>query len=840
MCFLLFMPFIFLRFFFPTFVYLAVMVFFSPLYADDQTSLLLAKKLGWVKTDKKTGSLESSCLSCGGYYDETQLPQASEVGFKEAEVLIDAPPPVHYQVNGNAVFDNGVTISQPGRSLYADQATLTPDVHSGRLNQLSATGNIRIAGPGQLLLAQSLQADLIDHQAVLTNVDYLFKVGAIHPGNRSEVDSNFTGFAHGQSDSVNQMSENEYILSQATYSTCPPLTRTWELDAKTIHLNRTTDRGQAYHTILKIQGIPLLYLPYFDFPLSSERKSGFLYGSVSNSTTGGVSLGIPYYFNLAPNYDDTLTTTLFTKRGVLFDNYFRYLTKKSSGNIELQAIPSDIAYDHQIRYGYSVNNTTNFSPNWQTVLNYNTVSDDSYLQDFSMQNIFGANQVLLNRSLSTSYQSLHWNFNGVLQSYQIVNDELTTVNRPYSELPSLNLTGQYPDAYGPFSFAVSTSFTNFKKVANAGDAFPPVEAQRASFMPTLSLPLTQSYGYFTPSISLSNTAYKLENYLENGFPQATPHVSIPIFDVDTSLYLDRSFSVSGASGWSQTIQPRLFYLFVPNVDQNNIPIFDTTLIPFSYSQLFSTNTFSGLDRVGNANHLSYALSTTINNPQGQQVFSAGIGQMIYFANRQVSLCQNTPGSPPCIQTEDPSYQDRFSDIASYFTYNINADWSLTGDITYNTKYSNVDSEDYTLSYAPSTNNLFTLGYQTNRQNYSLLSTEQILSGTPAPASSVASVSFLWGFTPSWALIGSFDYSIENRGVTAEFGGLQYSACCYAVRFVMYRYVIDNNPNIPSVLTGQMDTVYMVQFLLKGLGGTSSGQIDSLLANMPGYHGQLGF
>ncbi len=808
-------------------------------YADDSPANL-AKMLGWVNTENAPQQcLVTSCKSCGGYYDISSLPTSSSIAFKDAQTVIKAPPPIHYQVNGSAQFDNGVTITQPGRSFYADMATITPDLKTGKLMSINAKGNIRLAQPGQLLLADSLQANLIDHQAELDNVHYLMKVGATSPSAIHAVDPNFTGFANGSSKQVNQINQMQYQLSNASYSTCSPISRTWELDAKSIDLNQATGEGVAHQSTMRIKGIPILYLPYFEFPLTDQRKSGFLYGTIGGGTTSGFNFGIPYYFNLAPNYDDTLTGTLYTKRGLLFDNNFRYLTTMSSGNIDAQVIPYDQEFNRQTRGSFSINDTTNFNSNWQSNLNYNYVSDTTYLQDFSTQNLTGASQILLNRSFNVLYQDEHWNFAGLLQSYQVLNQELSTANSPYNELPSLNLTGQYPNLYGPLSLSAATSVVNFTKETAASFNTVPVQGQRFNITPTISLPFTESYGYFTPSLSLSNTDYALNNTIQNGFLQSSPSATIPIVNVDTSAYLDRSFSMDGQSGWSQTISPRLFYLYVPTVNQNNIPIFDTTIIPFSYSQLFSLNRFSGLDRIGNANQVSYALSTSISNPKGEQIVGAGLGQSVYFQNRSTSLCQNQPGQPPCVQTENPTYNQRVSDLAGYLTYSINTAWSLNANATYNMMNPNLDSQEYFLSYVPSTSNLFNIGFQENRQNYSLLSTQQILAGTPPPVSSLASTSFIWGFTPSWALIGDLNYSIQNNGMVSDFGGLQYSACCFAIRVMAYRYVVNNNPNTPNMMTGQMDTVYMVQFLLKGLGSTS-GQSNALLATMPGYHGQLGF
>lgn len=812
---------------------LPALILAIPTYADSNgDSDALAKQLGWVTTPV------TSCDSCGGHYDEKQFPATSPISLKDAPSTINAPPPVNYKINGDVNFENGVTITQPGRSLYADQATITPNLATGKLDAISATGNIRIAQPGELLLAKSMQANLINNQASVTDVTYLIRVGEYSPTLLASQpsDSNFTGFAHGSADAALQTGQKLFSFTNATYSTCSPLSHTWELDASSIDIDQNEGRGYAQNTVLKIHGFPIFYLPYFSFPTSSARKSGFLYGNLMNTSESGLALSLPYYFNLAPNYDYTLTPTIYTKRGVLFDNYVRYLTPQSNGTVDFQFIPYDQGDNNLWRYGYAINDNTNFNQNWNANVNYNGVSDETYLQDF---NVFNANQVLLNRSLNLNYQDAHWNFSGLLQSYQIVNTTLITANRPYNELPSLNLVGQYPNILGPLSFSLGSNFTDFTKSPATTFETPPVEGQRLNLTPTISLPLTQSYGYLTPSLSYYSTTYTLTNAIVNGFPN-TPSINVPIINVDSSLYFDRDISWRGQT-YSQTLSPRLYYLYVPYENQNNVPVFDTTIVPFSYSQLFTTNRFSGYDRMGDANQLSYALSSGLNDATGNQILSGGVGQIWYFENRLVSLCQNQPGAPPCIQIENPDYTQNFSDIAAYFTYNFNPTWSLTASVTYNTPSSFFDSQEYTLSYVPNAMDVFNISYQNNHQNYSLLSNQQILAGTPPPRSSILNASFVWGLTPKWASFASLNYSLENSGPIDEFAGIQYSSCCWAIRLGDYRYVVNNNPNTPNVLTGSMSSAFMVQFLLKGLGNVSSGQsADNLLNTIPSYHGQLGF
>ena len=817
------------------------------LYAEDQNSAqyqnALLTALGWVST--RCPSLSLSCSKCGGYYDQSHFPQPSDLNYGQATTLIKANQPIHYQINGDVVANNGIVIQQPGRTIYATQASITPNLKTGKLDAITATNGVRIEQPGQLVLARSFSANLVNNQAQFNEVNYLFRVSETTPqfiSGPATIDPIFTGFAHGTAAKATQLTKDKYTFSKATYSTCAPISRTWELDASSIDIDQAKGEGQAYNVLLKAHHIPVFYLPYFNFPTTNRRKSGFLYPMVASNTNSGLSFSLPYYFNLAPNYDDILTPSVYSKSGILWDNTFRYLTASSSGSIATQFLLHDRNYNQQNRYDYSLNDTTTFNSNWNGNVNFNGVSDQNFFSDFSAQNMLNTNQVLLNRSGSLNYQNQHWQVQTLLQGYQVVNPSLYTANRPYNELPAITAKGQYPELLAPFTTSLFTSYVFFQK-SNGYNPTPmpdPVQAQRINITPTITLPLTASYGYFTPALSFDGTFYNLSNGAANNYPNAHPDIHVPIFDIDTSLFFDRNLDI-GSHHFTQTLVPRLFYLYVPYENQNNIPIFDTSINNFDFNQLFVTNRFSGLDRIGDANQLSYALTTSLNDEQGFPVISAGGGQIMYFANRQVSLCQNASGSTtPCIATENPFYNKTFSDVAGYFTYNFAPKWSFNANLAYNPNNSQMDAQAYTFQYLPNSLDVFNLSYQSNHQNYSLLSTQEILAGASPPTSSMVNASFIYGVTPSWALLGAINYSIENKGVINQLAGIQYSSCCWALRLIAYKYVTNNNPNTPNVLTGPTDMVYMVQFLLKGLGSVGNNQTGTLASLIPGYNNQLGF
>lgn len=427
-----------------------------------------------------------------------------------------------------------------------------------------------------------------------------------------------------------------------------------------------------------------------------------------------------------------------------------------------------------------------------------------------------------------------------MQQYQIINDQLDLDNQPYRRLPELDLSSQYPDLLSPFALSFSSQLVNFQKDVFQGET--PIEGDRANIAPTVSLPLVKPYGFFTPSITASATNYNLNNTsVSSGFPESSIQRTLPIIDVDSGLYFDRNFTF-GQDSYTQTLEPRLFYLWVPYRDQNNIPIFDTTMQNFTYQSLFDTNRFSGIDRIGDANQVSYSLSTSINNALGQPLFSAGAGQIIYLQNRQVTLCQQNASNPNCVAwVNNDINTSRTSDYAGYAVYNINADWNVNTNVAFNPDISEFDSQSYMLQYQPDARHVFNIGYQNNQNDYALMSTEDLIAGDTPPLVSQLTTSMAWGLTNNWSLLGEFNYAFNASRVVDEFGGFQYSACCWAVQFIYRRFVNDSDPNNPASLTGPYTTATMIQFQLKGLAGTSNEQIETLEQAIPGYNpNQSGF
>jgi len=796
--------------------------------SDDVRQTALANALGWIPDHSDS---PNNCSVCGGHYYEPKVPHAiKSINESETKVM---PGNTQYKVHGALELSNGVVITQPGRKLYANTAVIYPNLKTGKLEKLLAHGNIRLRQPQQLLLARRLSANLINHQADIQDAHYLIQVspGGL-PGDNNYYDHNFTGYGHGYAASGKQLNQNQYSLHDATYSTCPPTQHTWKLQASEIDLNQATGRGEAYNTVLKLHGIPVLYSPYFNFPINNERKTGFLYGSASYSNNNGYELYVPYYLNFAPNYDDLIGLNYYSKRGILWRNTFRYLTESSAGQIEGGYIDKDNQTRHN-RYRFAATDTTNLTKNLTFHGTYNKVSDQDYLGDFSQGNsAIASNTVLLPRQANLTYNNAHWNINGLVSSYQIVNPLLTVANRPYERLPQFTIKVQYPYLLHPLTLSTQASYSNFVKDA-ALNSIEPVSGQRFYAKPSVGLNFFRTYGYLRPSVSLSMTQYQLNHYTDNGFHDKYISRAMPIVVMDSALFFDRDVTLWG-DHYSQTIEPRLYYLYVPYRNQNNIPVFDSSISTFNLQQMFSPNHFTGEDRISNNNRLSAALYTSLDNSKGQQVFSGAIGQALYFTQRRVSICGQGSDNTKCISNEDPDYNKRLSDLIMQGSIRLYGGWHLNSQTNYSYHRLQIDYFSSGLGYRPDPRHLFNISYETNRFDYGLLSNEQILNGSNPPKLSQINTSFLWKLTPHWSAVGSWDYSLNNSRTISEFGGLQYDSCCWAIRFLAYRYISNSDPNEPQNLEGPIDTAYMVQFELKGLGSTSSSQLNSLVASIPGY------
>jgi len=685
-----------------------------------------------------------------------------------------------YHLSGTVRLQRADQQLQADRIDYNDEST-----------DYDARGNVRYQEAGQLLAASSMRGNTEASRGIANDVRYQM------------LDARGNGTA-GQG----QMLDAQHTrYSQATYSTCDVGHHLWEFRAKSITIDKETGVGVARNATMRLGNVPFLYLPYFSFPVDDRRKSGFLYPTIGHTSRSGYEISTPYYLNLAPNYDATLDPRYYSARGAMLAGEFRYLTPGSRGQLNVEYVPDDHGESDGLadtkgdsRYLVKFADRTQLWKGWQFVGSYNHASDSSYLYDYgdalshSAVYTLGSNAAIVG-------SGKWWNaaFGGTI--YQNVNPFVTDRGLPYRQLPYAKFSMDVPLSRW-LEFGMDTSAVAFRKAGF-------VEGQREDLYPYLAADFGTSAWFVRPRLAYRYTAYQLgsdyQDYgyrglLGNGaitpFDRKSPSRSLPIVSLDSGLVFDRSTTLFG-NGYTQTLEPRLYYLYVPYRNQNNLPLFDTNVMSFDYWQLFSTNQFSGADRQMDANNLTAALTTRLLDDNGVERVSASIGQIHYFSPQKV-LGTDWVRSAYVAQL-DVQLSDRWRLNSAY-------QWSPNTRLT--------DMAAVQLQRRLRTDGIFNFSYRYRR---GLL--EQY------------SASVVYPVSERWRLVGAWTYSVKDRESVDALAGVEYDSCCVSLRLVGRSYVNQGYYGFgPAPAGGNInhrDNAVMFEVVFKGLGSTG-GQIDPLL------------
>ena len=780
----------------------------------------IARCLGWQ--DKPN-------LLCHGEYTASP-PNPPEPG-ETVRALADQ---VSFYSQGRSELKGHVDVQQGDRAASAQTAYIYRDAQSKQITKIELFGNVHFSEPNRLMIARHAELYPQDNSGQVEDVLYRFatpQAFAVLP-------------AWGRASLIQRLANKDYFLQKATYTTCRPQDRSWHIEAKSIKLDNTKHEGVAHHARLYVADIPVFYSPYLSFPTSDERKSGFLMPTKGYTNISGYDFSLPYYWNIAPNLDTTITPHYYSLRGVMVSDELRFLTPKSSGIVTGSFLPQDKAYKNFLqsnaatypnlngastnRWDVRVDDATQIIKNLNFHVSYERLSDYYYLQDFSSNLAVVTERQILQQG-DLSYTTDHWLFRGMLQGYQTLkqlND--TPVASIYQRLPQLLASGYYGDL--PFNAQVNLvgQFDQFHMPASP--AVP--EGPRYFLNPQLVLPQVKSWGYLTPGAELVQNFYTVNHY-SPGNNTMNFSRTIPRYSVDSGLYFDRE------THWfdqavTQTLEPRAYYLNVPYHDQTPIPVYESAYMIFNMDQLFRTNRFSGFDRIGDANQVAYALTSRwLSADSGFERASIGVGQLYYFSNRQVKLCQNTLGGT-CQDSRlylgYLSPEERTSPIAARAMYHFNPLWTLTSDYVWNTATSSTNNGNVSLRYQQENNRILNLGY-TYLVNGDL--TQVANSTVPAEFNPLnqASISAAWPLNDHWSALGSYNYNISKGYEMMSFIGVQYDTCCWAIRLMGGRTFDALN----TQLQPQYNNNGFFQILWKGLGsvGTSS-PATTIQTYLPGY------
>lgn len=598
--------------------------------------------------------------------------------------------------------------------------------------------------------------------------------------------------------------ENKKRFSKASFTSCEVGNDDWFIKSNEIKIDNEAKTVQASNARIVFKDVPVLYSPSVSFPYAGQRKTGFLSPLWGQTSKSGFELYTPYYINISPNLDATLASRLLTKRGLQVQGELRYLEDNYSGIANLEYLANDAMTD-QTRYLVRLKHQQNFGSGWNGGYQFEKVSDDTYFSELSTR-VTQTSRVNLPQQANIAYSDDVWQFNVMAQRYQSLNQ-----SNPYERLPQATLNGKKD--WGSFIGDIKTQAVYFDLDDKNNIGLLRPTGSRLSTYPSISFPMTKSYGYITPKIGVHYTQYNLNNtgiinntdLARNGTPyDDNLSRSLPIFSLDSGMTFERDAKVMTRS-YTQTLEPRMFYVYVPYRDQSLFPRFDSALADLNVATLFTENQFTGVDRVNNANQVSLALSTRmIDGETGQQRFAATLGQRFYFEDQKVGLGI----SGETFRT------DLKSDVVAAATAKLRNKWNIDTAMQYNTDNSRIYRANITARFNPEPGKVLNLTYRylddVNNINSRI---DQI------------NISTQWPMGKGWYALGRWNYSIKDSNIIEGLAGLEYDAGCWQLRVVMQRLY---------TATAEANYAFFYQLEFGGMASVGANPFRILSRNIPGY------
>lgn len=709
-----------------------------------------------------------------------------------------------------------------GMPIPANSAVrLTADEVSGvGQKEAQASGDVIVERDDQVINAHTIAYDETSNQVVSPN-DFILRNGVANlSGSRlaynlqtaqgtaegvrfaynDETQDDYRRIARlqGEADSMQMFGKNYYRMNNAIANTCNTGDDSWYIKASQIDTDREKNIGVARHARLVFKGVPIIYSPWLDFPLNGNRKSGFLAPTFGGGSDG-FELAMPYYFNLAPNYDATLTPHYYSRRGLAMAAETRYLFENFGGKVWGEWLPDDQLADKDRRVIHFQHNH-DLSGSLKMGIDYHQAGDDNHYRDLGGR-LDSAENVNLNRQIWLSHNgrllggAINTKLN--VQRYQTLQDEQRTLKEPYRLLPQLST--QWTNNIDRAKISVSGELTRFEHRSLQ-------EGMREVLYPTARWDFSNQWGFLRPKVGVHATAYQLDDY-QKIKGHSTTRV-LPIFSVDSGVQFERNTQMFGRN-LTQTLEPRLFYTYIPTREQNHLPNFDSSENTFTYEQLFRENRFSGNDRINAANQLSTAvMSRFYDSDTGVERFKAGLGQRFYLKRDDVDLSGHIN-----------QRKENRSDFVAFLGGNITDKWYVQGDVHYNEKQKRTESYATHAMYHPAAGKTVSVrfGYDRNSSWYSDEKDEL----------KFIDAGVQWPIYKGLSVVARQNYSLTHHKALDSLAGFQYDAkCgCWSFKAVAQRYITDYD---------KTKNAFFFQLQLRGLGGLGSSADKELRYAIPGY------
>lgn len=599
-----------------------------------------------------------------------------------------------------------------------------------------------------------------------------------------------------------KISQKRVVLTDSTYTSCIDDKPDWEISATEISLSNENNEGEAWNSIFRVKDIPVFYLPYFNFPLTDERKTGFLYPKISSSNKHGFKFSIPFYWNIAPNLDATITPYYMSKRGTQLQTEVRYLFDQQFSQLNIEYLDKDkeISNNDDERYLTRFQHIGSFADNYRVHIDWNDISDDNYLVDFDSEQ-FNESDAYLWRLGELSYFSNYWDVTFKLQDFYVLGDNQDS----YETLPQIEFNSYQPLNFYNSSFDVYAEYSHFDI---SDDALP--TADRLHLEAGFNIPYSQPGWFVNSEMSVLHTIYKQDNI--DNINYNNPEIrleedvsrTLPKFRVHTGLTFDRDTSLL-FENLSQTFEPQVQYLYIPDKNQDDIFIYDTSALQDDFDGLFRDRRFSSVDRIAEANQLSVGATSRLLNSENKELFHLSVGRIFYLNDTNISF--NEEGD-----------SENSSSLAADVFIQLAQRWQLEGDLQYDTKKEETDKSQISINYRHDDRNLFQLSHR-YISNLADTDIEQITALGSFP------------INKDWQFVGRFTRDLTRKRSLESYAGVQYESCCWAVRLTYERNINTNlyDQDFVNENRDEFDSGFMIQFVLKGLGGKQKPiSIDDML------------
>nr|WP_204566254.1 LPS assembly protein LptD [Citrobacter braakii] len=667
----------------------------------------------------------------------------------------------------DAVFTGNVDIAQGNSRLQADEVQLHQKQAEGQpepVRTVDALGNVHYDDNQVILKGPKGWSNLNTKDTNIWEGDYQM-VGRQ---------------GRGKADLMKQRGENRYtILENGSFTSCLPGSNTWSVVGSEVIHDREEQVAEIWNARFKLGPVPVFYSPYLQLPVGDKRRSGFLIPNAKYSTNNYFEFYLPYYWNIAPNMDATITPHYIHRRGgIMWENEFRYLTQAGAGLMEFDYLNSDKVYedehpkdDNSRRWLFYWQHAGVMDQVWRFNVDYTKVSDSSYFNDFD--NKYGSStDGYATQKFSVGYAVQNFDATVSTKQFQVFDAQNSN---SYSAQPQLDVN-YYQNDVGPFDTRIYGQAVHF---VNSNDNMP--EATRVHLEPTINLPLSNNWGSINTEAKLLATHYQQTNLdWYNNNPSNVNKLDdsvnrvMPQFKVDGKLVFERDMEML-APGYTQTLEPRAQYLYVPYRDQSNIFNYDSSLLQSDYSGLFRDRTYGGLDRIASANQVTTGVTSRVYDDAAVERFNISVGQIYYFTESRTGddniKWENDDKTGSLVWAGDTYW--RISDR-----------WGLRSGIQYDTRLDSVATSSSSIEYRRDENRMLQLNYRYASSEYIQATLPSYYSTAEQYKNGISQVGAVASFpiADRWSIVGAYYFDTNVNKEADSMLGLQYNSCCYAIRF----------------------------------------------------------